>query len=324
MLYDTSIYVNRNVHDLLGSLPGEFDFSEDRDEEYVTYSAVCKNGTELSFGFCAETISASERSWTLLMTNDPSDLDFTAKILAMYNVDPSEVDCARKWSGEPLADIDDLRQRLVLARAVLDDAQSSGSSHQRLQNSTAGSNANNSSDGTVGGVPAQKKFLIVDAEGVVVKRVASLVAQHLSGQRKRAYASGADVSDSVIVVNADKVLVTGSKYFGRHLGVFGPRHVVGTGLIDKDIFERVIVSAVENLIPPTRVGKKKLENLKVYTGFPVALEAFRSDVSVSKKASGGLKGKVFIVGGRRFDGSADGNVSAVGKRSQNRSAGKHK
>jgi large subunit ribosomal protein L13 len=113
-----------------------------------------------------------------------------------------------------------------------------------------------------------REWYLVDAEGVNLGRLATRVAQLLLGKGKPEYTPGVDVGDFVIVVNADKITVTGNKlddkYYYRHSGY--PGGLTQIKLRDQlaKFPERVVESAVRGMLPKNRHGRKLISKLKVY------------------------------------------------------------
>jgi large subunit ribosomal protein L13 len=116
----------------------------------------------------------------------------------------------------------------------------------------------------------QREWYVVDAEGQTLGRLASRVAHILRGKHKPTYSPAVDVGDCVIVVNADKVHVTGRKLdekrYYRHSGY--PGGLKETTL--RDLLQRhparVIEHAVRGMLPRNRLGRKIFGKLKVYAG----------------------------------------------------------
>jgi large subunit ribosomal protein L13 len=111
---------------------------------------------------------------------------------------------------------------------------------------------------------------VIDAEGVVLGRLATEVAILLRGKHKATYAPHVDTGDFVIVVNADKVALTGSKLQDkidyRHSGRPGGLRATNYAeLLDKNP-RRVIEKAVKGMLPRNSLGRKQLTKLKVYAG----------------------------------------------------------
>jgi large subunit ribosomal protein L13 len=117
----------------------------------------------------------------------------------------------------------------------------------------------------------EKKWLVIDAEGVVLGRLASAIALILRGKHKPSYTPHMDCGDNVIVINAEKVALTGNKLaakvYYRHTGYIGGIKERTAGNILKSKFPgRVIEKAVERMIPKGPLGTQQLKNLKVYAG----------------------------------------------------------
>ena len=115
----------------------------------------------------------------------------------------------------------------------------------------------------------EKKWFVVDAEGVVLGRLASLIAVRLRGKHKPTFTPHIDCGDNVIVVNADKVRLTGNKaqqsVFYWHTGFPGGIKGLSKGkILSGKHPERVIEKAVERMLPKGPLGRKQLGNLKVY------------------------------------------------------------
>lgn len=116
----------------------------------------------------------------------------------------------------------------------------------------------------------QRKWFIVDASGKTLGRLASAVASVLKGKTKPIYTTHVDTGDFVIVVNADKVHLTGrkldQKVYYRHSGYPGGLKSVTAGKLMKTRPDQVIKLAVEGMLPKTQLGKHMLSKLKVYAG----------------------------------------------------------
>lgn len=116
-----------------------------------------------------------------------------------------------------------------------------------------------------------KKWLIVDAEDVVLGRLAAVVATHLRGKHKPLYTPHIDCGDNVIVVNAGKVKLTGkkrdTKTYYRHTGYPGGiKSATAAEILNGRFPERVVEKAVERMIPKGPLGRQQLRNLRVYAG----------------------------------------------------------
>ena len=115
-----------------------------------------------------------------------------------------------------------------------------------------------------------RKWFIVDAEGQTLGRLASEIAQIIRGKKKPFYTPHMDMGDFVVVVNAEKVKVTGNKekdksYF-RHSGFPGGVTQINLQKVRQDFPERIVTNAVKGMLPHNRLGRQLLTHLKVYSG----------------------------------------------------------
>ena len=116
----------------------------------------------------------------------------------------------------------------------------------------------------------ERKWYIVDAEGKTLGRLASQVAAILRGKNKPTYTPHVDCGDYVIVINAEKVEVTGKKrsekIYKRHTGYPGGlRELTFEQLLEKHP-EEIVKHAVKGMMPTGRLGRQMFKNLKVYAG----------------------------------------------------------
>ncbi len=115
-----------------------------------------------------------------------------------------------------------------------------------------------------------RKWFVVDANGKTLGRLASSVASVLKGKTKAIYTPNMDAGDFVIIVNADKVHLTGrkldQKVYYRHSGYPGGLKSVTAGTLMGTKPERVIKMAVQGMLPKTQLGKQMLSKLKIYAG----------------------------------------------------------
>ena len=116
-----------------------------------------------------------------------------------------------------------------------------------------------------------KKWLLIDAEGLVVGRLASLVAMRLRGKHKPTYTPHMDDGDNVIVINAEKVVLTGrkveKKIYRHHTGFIGGIKERSAKYILEGRFpERIVEKAVERMLPRGPLGRRQFGNLRVYKG----------------------------------------------------------
>ena len=111
---------------------------------------------------------------------------------------------------------------------------------------------------------------LVNAEGQTLGRLASSIAQILRGKNKVSFSYHLDMSDFVVVVNAEKINLTGnkedSKEYWRHTGYPGGQKVVSYKKMIKEKPEQIIQNAVKGMLPHNKLGRKLLKHLKIYSG----------------------------------------------------------
>jgi large subunit ribosomal protein L13 len=116
----------------------------------------------------------------------------------------------------------------------------------------------------------QKNWFVVDLEGKVLGRSASKIAHVLRGKHKPIYTPHVDTGDFVIVVNADKVKLTGNKLaakkYYRHSGYPGGIKEITAGKLLEVKPEELIKKAVKGMLPKNKLGRQMFRKLKVYTG----------------------------------------------------------
>ena len=115
-----------------------------------------------------------------------------------------------------------------------------------------------------------RNWYIVDADGQILGRLASEIAQIIRGKKKTFFTPHMDMGDFVVVINAEKVKVTGNKerdksYF-RHSGYPGGVTQINLQKVRQIFPERIITNAVKGMLPHNRLGRKLLTHLKVYSG----------------------------------------------------------
>ena len=116
----------------------------------------------------------------------------------------------------------------------------------------------------------KRDWFVVDAEGHTLGRLASEIAQILRGKKKPSFTPHMDMGDFVVVINADKIKVSGKKeedksYF-RHSGYPGGITQISLKQVRQVYPERIIMNAVKGMLPRNRLGRKLLTHLKVYSG----------------------------------------------------------
>ena len=117
----------------------------------------------------------------------------------------------------------------------------------------------------------EKKWVMIDANGLVVGRLASIVALRLRGKHKPTYTPHIDDGDNVIIVNADKIVLTGKKreqkVYHRHTGYIGGiKERTAKSILDGKFPERIVEKAIERMLPRGPLGRVQLGNLRVYPG----------------------------------------------------------
>ena len=117
----------------------------------------------------------------------------------------------------------------------------------------------------------EKKWVLIDGDGLVVGRLATIIAMRLRGKHKPTYTPHVDDGDNVIVINADKVVLTGrkleDKVYYNHTGFIGGIKERTAGFILNSKFpQRVVEKAVERMLPRGPLGRRQLGNLRVYAG----------------------------------------------------------
>ncbi|MFP4085159.1 MAG: 50S ribosomal protein L13 [Desulfobacteraceae bacterium] len=115
-----------------------------------------------------------------------------------------------------------------------------------------------------------KRWYLVDAQDKVLGRLATQIAVRLRGKHKPIFTPHADTGDFVVVVNADKVVMTGRKWrekvYSRHTGYIGGLKQISAGkLLEKKPTE-VLIHAVRGMLPKNSLGRRQLKKLKVYAG----------------------------------------------------------
>jgi len=117
---------------------------------------------------------------------------------------------------------------------------------------------------------ADKQWVLVDAEGQTLGRMASKVAKILRGKYKPSFTPHADCGDNVVIINAEKINLTGNKWtdksYIRHTGYpGGQRSLTATELFEKDP-AKLVEKSVKGMLPKNKLGSALFRNLKVYVG----------------------------------------------------------
>jgi large subunit ribosomal protein L13 len=117
----------------------------------------------------------------------------------------------------------------------------------------------------------EKKWVMIDATGLVVGRLATLVALRLRGKHKATFTPHVDDGDNVIIINAEKVVLTGrkreKKVYHHHTGYIGGiKERTARSILEGKFPERVVEKAIERMLPRGPLGRRQLGNLRVYAG----------------------------------------------------------
>ena len=122
-----------------------------------------------------------------------------------------------------------------------------------------------------------KKWILIDAEGVVLGRLASIVATRLRGKHKVSFTPNMDMGDNVIVINAEKIDMTGNKWddkeYQRYTGYPGGQRSASAKEVLEKHPERIIENSVKGMLPKNKLGAELFRNLKVYAGAEHGQEA---------------------------------------------------
>jgi large subunit ribosomal protein L13 len=129
----------------------------------------------------------------------------------------------------------------------------------------------------------ERKWFVIDAEGVVLGRLASIIASRLRGKHKPMFTPHMDCGDHIVVINADKVHLTGNKLadktYYRHTGYPGGiKSTTASRILEGKHPERVVEKAVQRMIPKGPLGRQVLTKLKVYAGAEHPHEAQQPEV----------------------------------------------
>ncbi len=116
-----------------------------------------------------------------------------------------------------------------------------------------------------------KRWIVIDAEDLVVGRLATLIAMRLRGKHKPTYTPHIDCGDNIVVINADKVALTGHKYSDKryywHTGhPGGIKERTARAILEGRFPERVLEAAVRRMVPRGPLGRQQMKNLRLYKG----------------------------------------------------------
>ncbi|MBV6632722.1 MAG: 50S ribosomal protein L13 [Alphaproteobacteria bacterium] len=129
----------------------------------------------------------------------------------------------------------------------------------------------------------ERKWYVIDAEGVVLGRLASIIATRLRGKHKPMFTPNIDCGDHIVVINAEKVVLTGNKakdsIFYWHTGYPGGIKGKSKGeILEGKHPHRVVEKAVERMLPKGNLGKQQIKKLRVYAGTEHPHEAQQPEV----------------------------------------------
>ena len=116
-----------------------------------------------------------------------------------------------------------------------------------------------------------RKWFIIDAEGVVLGRLSSYLAFHLIGKHKTIYSPNLDCGDNFIVINADKVIMTGNKLekkmYRKHSGYPGGlKEISYSKILNSKYPDRVLKLSVKRMLPKGNLGREQIKKLHIYAG----------------------------------------------------------
>ena len=129
----------------------------------------------------------------------------------------------------------------------------------------------------------EKKWVLIDAENLVLGRMAAIAANILRGKNKPSYTPHMDCGDNLIIINAEKVHLTGKKrtdkVYYHHTGhPGGIKSITADKVLDGDHPTRVVEKAIERMIPRGPLGRQQMRNLKIYAGAAHPHEAQQPEV----------------------------------------------
>ncbi len=128
-----------------------------------------------------------------------------------------------------------------------------------------------------------KKWILIDAEGVVLGRLATIIANRLRGKHKATFTPHMDMGDNVIIINAEKIQLTGNKrsdktYYWHTGHPGGIKSRTAEELLEGKYPERVVTKAVQRMLPGGPLSKQQMTNLRVYAGTEHPHEAQNPEV----------------------------------------------
>ena len=129
----------------------------------------------------------------------------------------------------------------------------------------------------------EKKWILIDAEGIVLGRLATIIANRLRGKHKPTFTPHMDMGDNVIIINADKIQLTGNKradktYYWHTGHPGGIKQRTAGQLLEGRFPERVVMKAVQRMLPGGSLSRQQLTHLRVYAGAEHPHEAQQPEV----------------------------------------------
>ena len=129
----------------------------------------------------------------------------------------------------------------------------------------------------------QKKWILIDAEGIVLGRLASLVAMRLRGKHKASFTPHTDMGDNVIIINAEKIQMTGKKrtdkiYYWHTGHPGGIKQRTAGEILEGAHPERVLTKAIQRMLPGGPLSRQQMTNLRIYAGTDHGHEAQNPEV----------------------------------------------
>ena len=127
-----------------------------------------------------------------------------------------------------------------------------------------------------------KKWFIIDAEGIVLGRLASVIAMRLRGKHKPTFTPSMDMGDNIIVINCEKIQMTGNKrdenYYWHtgHPGVI--KEKMKSEILEGKHPERIIMKAVQRMLPGGKLSRQQMTHLRVFPGTEHGMEAQKPEV----------------------------------------------
>ncbi len=129
----------------------------------------------------------------------------------------------------------------------------------------------------------EKKWYVIDADGLILGRMAAIIATYLKGKHKPMYTPSMDCGDNIIVINAEKVQLSGTKkdnkiYYWHTGHPGGIKERNARDILEGDYPERVVIKAVQRMLNNNPLGRQQLKNLRVFAGPEHTHEAQQPEV----------------------------------------------